>query len=41
MPDTMLGAFRLRANSGTPQNGRSPSIVTRRPERTCGYVFEK
>src|SRR6202043_3360989 len=26
-------AFRLRANSGTPQNGRSPLIVTRRPER--------
>jgi hypothetical protein len=30
MPDTMPGAFRLRANSGTPQNGRSPLIVTRR-----------
>jgi putative ABC transport system substrate-binding protein len=31
-----ISAFRLRANSGTPQNGRSPLIVTRRPERTCG-----
>jgi hypothetical protein len=36
-------ARRLRAvmtgsaeNSGTPQNGRSPLIVTRRPERTWG-----
>jgi putative tryptophan/tyrosine transport system substrate-binding protein len=28
------GVFRLRANSGPPQNGRSPLIVTRRPERT-------
>ena len=31
-------AFRLRANSGTPQNGRSPLIVTRRPERTLGVI---
>jgi transglutaminase-like putative cysteine protease len=35
-PDTMPGVFRLRANSGPPQNGRSPLIVTRRPERTWG-----
>jgi putative ABC transport system substrate-binding protein len=30
------GVFRLRANSWPPQNGRSPLIVTRRPERTWG-----
>jgi hypothetical protein len=35
-PDTMPGVFRLRANSGPPQNGGSPLIVTRQPERTWG-----